>query len=144
MSETRTYIISYGDMRKIVHNYYMKSSRNVRLIIKNEIDTDRFAGSVITTMQLVEESSIAGIKKRSIAYFSIDNLKEILSLLLLHEGKEVLSITDNAVVSTRIKGNGLGEYEEQTITGKSFKVVTKIKENQVSDYRDIRGKTYRR
>ncbi len=138
MNDLISFNLSYGDVRKIVHNYYLEKGRNISLTISNEIDTDRFVGSVITTMALVENINVSGVKVSAKHAFSISDLKEIIKPALLLENKELERLFDNAHVSTTIKGHGLGEYEDQTIVGKSFTVVARVL-NRVSEETKTRG-----
>ena len=57
----------------------------------------------------------------------MDDLKEIVSSVLQQEGKELLSLENNAVTTSRIDGYGMGEHEVKTVTGKSFTLTVREK-----------------
>lgn len=127
MNESLLYNISYDDMKKIIKSYYAQQGRNVDLRISNEIDTDRFAGMVTTSIQMTEKSTIGGIESKSQCYLDMSNLKEIVGSVLEQEGKELLDLTNNAVSSSKIEGYGMGEYEVKSIIGKSFTITAREK-----------------
>ena len=127
MNESLLYNISYDDMKKIIKSYYAQQGRNVDLRISNEIDTDRFAGMVTTSIQMTEKSTIGGIESKSQCYLDMSNLKEIVGSVLEQEGKELLDLTNNAVSSSKIEGYGMGEHEVKSITGKSFTITAREK-----------------
>ena len=127
MNENILYSVSYDDMKKIIKNYYAQQGRNIDLRISNEIDTDRFAGMVTTSIQMTEKSTIGGIESKSHCYLNMDDLKEIVGNVLQQEGKELLELTNNAVSSSRIEGYGMGEHEVKSITGKSFTITAREK-----------------
>ncbi|MEE3342884.1 MAG: hypothetical protein VZS44_02215 [Bacilli bacterium] len=127
MKETMLYTISYDDMKKIIKDYYAQQGRNVDLRISNEIDDDRFAGMVTTSIQMTEKSIIAGIESKAQCYLNMDDLKEIIREVIDQEGKELLDLTDNAISSSRIEGYGMGEHEVKSITCKSFTITTREK-----------------
>ena len=131
MNENKLYNVSYGAMTKIIKNYYAQQGRNVDLMISNEIDTDRFAGTVMTRIQMTEKSSIGGIASPSKCYLDIDDLKEIVGNVLEQEGKELLDLTNNAVISSKIEGYGMGEHEVKSITGKSFTIIAREKKQTI-------------
>ncbi|MBP5684274.1 MAG: hypothetical protein J6X02_03360 [Bacilli bacterium] len=132
MNENIIYNVSYDDMKKIIKNYFAQQGRNVNLRISNEIDTDRFAGMVMTSIQLTETSTIGGIESKSHCYLDMDDLKEIVGNILEQEGKELLDLTNNAVSSSRIEGYGMGEHEVKSITGKSFTITVREKKQSFS------------
>lgn len=127
MNESLLYNISYDDMKKIIKSYYAQQGRNVDLRISNEIDTDRFAGMVTTSIQMTEKSTIGGIESKSQCYLDMSNLKEIVGSVLEQEGKELLDLTNNAVSSSKIEGYGMGEHEVKSIIGKSFTITAREK-----------------
>lgn len=127
MNENLSYNVSYDNMKKIIKNYFMQQGRDVDLRISNEIDTDRFAGMVTTTIQMLEKATIAGVESKTQSYLSIDDLKKIVSSVLEQEGKELLNLTNNAVSTSKIEGYGMGEHEVKSITDKSFTIVAKDK-----------------
>ena len=83
---------------------------------------------VTTTLELTEKSTIAGVETITSSYLSMDDLKEIVSSVLQQEGKELLSLKNNAVTTSRIEGYGMGEQEVKTVTGKSFALT--VRENK--------------
>ena len=89
MNENILYSVSYNDMKKIIINYYAQQGRNVDLRISNEIDTDRFAGMVTTSIQMTEKSTIGGIESKSHCYLDIDDLKEIVGNVLEQDCTEM-------------------------------------------------------
>lgn len=125
MNENITYNISYVNMKKIVKNYFIALGRDVSLKINNEIDSDRFAGTVVSSYQLVEKRTIAGVESKTFIDFSIDDLKSIISSVLEQSGQELISLKDNAATSFKIEGYGMGEHEVETITNKSFTITSK-------------------
>jgi len=127
MNESLSYNISYDNMKKIIKNYYAQQGRNVDLRISNEIDTDRFAGMVMTRIEMTEKSTIGGVESKSQCYLDMDKLKELVGNVLEQEGKELLDLTNNAVSSSRIEGYGMGEHEVKSITGKSFTITAREK-----------------
>ncbi len=127
MNESLSYNISYADMKKIIKSYYAQQGRNVDLRISNEIDTDRFAGMVTTSIQMTEKSTIGGIGSKSQRSLDMSDLKEIVGNVLEQEGKELLDLTDNAVSSSKIEGYGMGEHEVKSITGKFFTITARVK-----------------
>ena len=127
MNENLSYNVSYENMKKIIKNYFMQQGREVDLRISNEIDTDRFAGMVTTTIQILEKTTIAGVESKTQSYLSMDDLKEIVSSVLEQEGKELLNLSNNAVSISKIEGYGMGEREVKSITDKSFTIVAKDK-----------------
>lgn len=127
MNENILYSISYDDMKKIIKNYYAQQGRDVDLRISNEIDTDRFAGMVTTTIQMTEKVAIGGVESKSQSYLDMDDLKAIVGNVLEQEGKELVDLTNNAVSSSRIDGYGMGEHEVKSITGKSFTITAREK-----------------
>ncbi len=131
MSEKKSYDVSYDKMETIIKNYYAKQGRNVEVRISNEIDTDRFAGMVTTRIQLTEKSTIGGVESELESYLNMDELKKIVSSVLEQEGKELLGLTDNAVSSSRIEGYGMGEHEVKSITGQSFTIDTREKQQNL-------------
>ena len=90
--------ITYGEMRKLVKAYYAEQGKDVSLRINNEIDNDRFTGSVVTNMFLQETIQLSGIKKITSTEININDLKNILRVLLERQGKELVSLTNNAMV----------------------------------------------
>lgn len=127
MNESLSYNISYDNMEKIIKNYYAQQGRNVDLRISNEIDTDRFAGMVMTRIEMTEKSTIGGVESKSQCYLDMDKLKELVGNVLEQEGKELLDLTNNAFSSSRIEGYGMGEHEVKSITGKSFTITAREK-----------------
>ncbi|MBO4601251.1 MAG: hypothetical protein J5634_03380 [Bacilli bacterium] len=125
MNENITYNISYVNMKKIVKNYFIALGRDVSLKINNEIDSDRFAGTVVSSYQLVEKRTIAGVESKTSIDFSIDDLKSIISSVLEQSGQELISLKDNAATCFKIEGYGMGEHEVETITNKSFTITSK-------------------
>lgn len=128
MSEKKSYNVTYDNMKKLIKNHYAKQGRNVEVRISNEIDTDRFAGMVTTRIRLTERSTIGGVESETESYLNMDELKKIVSSVLAQEGKELLGLTNNAVPSSRIEGYGMGEHEVKSITGQSFTIDTREKE----------------
>lgn len=131
MSEKKSYDVSYDKMQTIIKNYYAKQGRNVEVSISNEIDTDRFAGTVTTRIRLTEKSTIGGVESESESYLNMGELKKIVSSVLDQEGRELLGLTNNAVSSSRIEGYGMGEHEVKSITGQSFTIDTREKEQTI-------------
>ena len=129
MEETELYKISYKDMKKIIKNYYMEHGRNVNVIINNEIDSDRFAGTVVTTIQLSEKITLAGVETSFKKYLSMDDLKKIINDSIENENKELVDLNDNAYVESRCEGYGMDEHDIKYITGKSFTLIVKEKKN---------------
>ncbi len=131
MSEKKSYDVSYDKMETIIKNYYAKQGRNVEVRISNNIDNDRFAGMVTTRIRLTEKSTIGGVESELESYLNMDELKKIVSSVLEQEGKELLGLTNNAVSSSRIKGYGMGEHEVKSITGQSFTIDTREKQQNL-------------
>lgn len=127
MEENMSYTISYADMKMIVKNYYAQQGRNVDLRFSSDIDTDRFAGMVMTHIKMTEKATIGGVETKSQCYLGMDDLKKIIGNILEPEGKELLDLTNNAVSSSRIEGFGMGEHEVKSITGKSFTITAREK-----------------
>ena len=127
MNEILSYDISYKNKKKIIKNYYAQQGRNVDLRISSEIDTDRFAGMVATSIQMTEKAAIGGVESKSQSYLDMDDLKEIVGNVLEQDGKELLDLTNNAVSSSKIEGYGMGEHEAKSITGKSFTITAREK-----------------
>lgn len=127
MNENLNSKVSYENMKKIVKNYYLQQERNVDLRITNEIDTDRFSGTVVTTMELVEKTKIAGVETKVSTVLSINDLKEILNNILEEEGKELVELKSNAFASTRVEGHHMGEHTVKYVSDKSFTITVKPK-----------------
>ncbi len=127
MNDLTSYKLTYSDMRELVHQYFKAQGREVKLVISNEIDTDRFAGTVVTTMQLNEKTTFAGIPNISVRTIDIEDLKEIIQVMSDQDGKEIVNITNNAVVTSKTKGYGMGEHSVEKISNKSFTVSARTK-----------------
>lgn len=125
MNNSFEYNISYDSMRKIIKNYYAENGKDVAIRIHNDIDDDRFAGMIITTVEVIEEASIAGQKVRLKTYLDGDDLKKIMKEVLSKENKELIDLTNNANVQTKIEG--YYEQEKQYIANKSFTVTVREK-----------------
>lgn len=125
MNSSFEYNISYDSMRKIIKNYYAENGKDVAIRIHNDIDDDRFAGMIITTVEVIEEASIAGEKVISKTYLDGDDLKKIMKEVLSKENKELIDLTNNANVQTKIEG--YYEQEKQYIANKSFTVTVREK-----------------
>ena len=119
--------ITYGEMRKLVKAYYAEQGKDVSLRINNEIDNDRFAGSVVTNMFLQEAIQLSGIKKITSTEININDLKNILRVLLEKQGKELVSLINNAMVDSNVEGYLMGEHTVEFITDKSFTCVVRDK-----------------
>ena len=126
MNNSFEYNISYDSMRKIIKNYYTENGKEVTIRIHNEIDDDRFAGMIITTVEVIEEALIAGQKVSSKTYLDGDDLKKIMKEVLSKENKELIDLTNNANVQTKIEG--YYEQEKHYIANKSFTVTVREKE----------------
>lgn len=126
MNNSFEYNINYDSMRKIIKNYYAENGKEVTIRIHNDIDDDRFAGMIITTVEVIEEASIAGEKVISKTYLDGDDLKKIMKEVLSKENKELIDLTNNANVQTKIEG--YYEQEKQYIANKSFTVTVREKE----------------
>lgn len=126
MNNSFEYNINYDSMRKIIKNYYAENGKEVTIRIHNDIDDDRFAGMIITTVEVIEEASIAGEKVSSKTYLDGDDLKKIMKEVLAKENKELIDLTNNANVQTKIEG--YYEQEKQYIANKSFTVTVREKE----------------
>lgn len=127
MNNSFEYNISYDSMRKIIKNYYAENGKEVTIRIHNDIDDDRFAGMIITTVEVIEEASIAGEKVSSKTYLDGDDLKKIMKEVLAKENKELIDLTNNANVQTKIEGYYMDEHEKQYIANKSFTVTVREK-----------------
>ncbi len=128
MNDTMSFNISYDEMKKIIKKYFLEQGRCVNVKINNEIDSDRFNGSSSTSICLSEEIESLGFKFKAKNFLSIYDLKRILSFILSKEDKELVDLTDNAIVTSRTEGYGMGEHEVTTIANKSFTVVYKEKQ----------------
>ena len=82
---------------------------------------------IITTVEVIEEASIAGEKVRSKTYLDGDDLKKIMKEVLAKENKELIDLTNNANVQTKIEGYYMDEHEKQYIANKSFTVTVREK-----------------
>ena len=122
MKQNKLYSLSYAEMRNLIKLYG-------KVTISTEIDTDRFAGTPVTTIEVTESTTFAGQKATSKDVLSMDDLKRIVNHMLAEDNLEVDSIRNNAVVRDRVTGYYMGEHTEQYVSGKSFTIVVKEKEN---------------
>jgi len=117
--------ITYKEMEEIIKNYYSRNNVNVSVKISNLKDTDRFPGTIMTFIKVTFTSSICGIKTKAEQNLSMDDLKEILSIIFSESKVELLSLKDDSYISTKTVGYGLDEHTEQVIRNKSFLVTIK-------------------
>ena len=125
MIEDTSYEISFSEMKKMVKNYFKQEGRNVDLVIDCDEDVDHYSNSVETIMSLIEKVTIAGIHTTARSYFSIDDLKEVLSETFEKMGKSITSIDINATLEKKYDGCYNSDSYENVITNKSFTVNTK-------------------
>ena len=125
MIEDTSYEISFSEMKKMVKNYFKQEGRNVDLIIECDEDVDHYSNSVETIMSLIEKVTIAGIRTTARSYFSIDDLKEVISETFEKMGKSITSIDINATLEKKYDGCYNSDSYENVIRNKSFTVNTK-------------------
>ena len=125
MIEDTSYEISFSEMKKMVKNYFKQEGRNVDLIIECDEDVDHYSNSVETIMSLIEKVTIAGIRTTARSYFSIDDLKEVISETFEKMGKSITSIDINATLEKKYDGCYNSDSYENVIKNKSFTVNTK-------------------
>lgn len=125
MNNIFEYKISYDSMGKILKNYYAERGKEVSIRMNNDIDDDRFPGMVITTIEVIEETELAGEKVKSKTYLDGDDLKKIMEEVLAKENKELIDLKNNVSTQTKIEGYYMNE--RIYITDKSFTITARDK-----------------
>ena len=119
------YNITYANMRQIVKNYFKRQGLDVNVRIYNEIDNDRFAGMVITTVKVTGKTTIAGVETNINKILTMRDLKEIVKEEFAKDEKEVNELTSNATKERKTEGYLMGEHDVEVVGNKSFTVTAK-------------------
>ena len=119
------YEMNYTEMKKIVKEYFNKLWRTVNIQFNNHIDDDRFNSIVRTTITLIEESEILGIKKPSKTNITHKQLEDIINSALKLEGKQLVRLENNVTTSSRCEGFLMDEHLVEYITWRTFTITVK-------------------
>lgn len=119
------YEMNYTEMKKIVKEYFDKLWRTVNIQFNNHIDDDRFNSVIRTTITLIEESEILGIKKPSKTNITHKQLEGIIASALELEGKQLVRLENNVSTSSRCEGFLMDEHIVEYITWRTFTITVK-------------------